>query len=66
MKKYIVQVLGIQGRNNKVYGPGEIVTSDNFPEGNAIILEKEGKIKLKDDSNKDDSKIIDSKKTPKK
>lgn len=42
--KYKVKVLGVQGINNKVYGPGEIVTEKNFPEGNAKKLATEGRI----------------------
>ncbi len=46
MSTYKVVVLGVQGRNNKVYGPGQLVTEAHFPEGNAKILEKEGKLEL--------------------
>lgn len=44
MDKYKVKVLGVQGINKKVYGPGEIVTEKNFPEGNAEKLVEEGKL----------------------
>lgn len=51
MAKYKVIVLGVQGINNKVYGPDietkhgrGIVTDDMFPEGNAEKLVKEGKL----------------------
>lgn len=45
MSVFEVIVLGVQGINNKVYGPGERVTEAHFPEGNAQKLEKEGKLK---------------------
>lgn len=55
MARYKVIVLGVQGINNKVYGPTSkdangnevetIVTEAHFPEGNAAKLEKEGKLK---------------------
>jgi len=44
MKKYRVKVLGVQGINNRVYVANEIVTEENFPEGNAAILVKDGKL----------------------
>jgi len=46
MSKYRVKVLGVQGLNNKVFGPGEIVLEANFPAGNAKKLEQEGKLEL--------------------
>jgi hypothetical protein len=45
MANYEVIVLGVQGINNKVFGPGERVTDKHFPEGNAAILCKDGKLK---------------------
>lgn len=69
MSTYKVKVLGVQGLNNKVFGPNEIVTEAHFPAGNAKILEKEGKLELvkKEDSKKIESKKeTESKKTEKK
>jgi hypothetical protein len=45
MATFEVIVLGVQGINNKVFGPGAKVTEAHFPEGNALKLEKEGKLK---------------------
>jgi hypothetical protein len=53
MAQYKVTVLGVQGINNKIYGPNEIVTDKHFPEGNAEKLAKEGKL-VRFDEPKDD------------
>lgn len=45
MKRGVVVVLGVQGKNNKVYGPDEKVIEENFPKGNFDELVKIGKIK---------------------
>lgn len=45
MAVFEVIVLGVQGTNNKVHGPGARVTEAHFPEGNAEKLVKEGKLK---------------------
>ena len=42
MGRYKVVVLGVQGLNKKVYGPGDVVTEKNFPEGVAAQLVKSG------------------------
>lgn len=65
MKKGVVIVMGVQGKNNKVYGPDTKVSEQNFPDGNFDKLVEQGKIrqtfpiqvKSKDkDSEKDSNK----------
>jgi hypothetical protein len=50
---YKIIVLGVQGINNKVFGPdvdlglgAGVVSDEHFPEGNAELLCKAGKLKL--------------------
>jgi hypothetical protein len=66
MKKGIVIVMGVQGRNNKVYGPDEKVSEGNFPEGNFDKLVDEGKIRqtfpIQNKKKEDSDKKEDSKK----
>jgi len=59
---YKVIVLGVQGINNKVYGPGEIVTEKHFPEGNAEKLVKDGK--LEEVKLQEEPKLEEVKKNP--
>lgn len=61
MAKYKVKVLGVQGINNKVYGPGAIVSDEMFPEGNAAKLAKEGKLELIEKAEKE-QKVLKAKK----
>lgn len=42
MTKYKVVALSVGGLNKKIYNSGDIVTSDNFPAGNAELLVKGG------------------------
>jgi hypothetical protein len=46
MAKYKVIVLRVQGINKNTYVAGQIVSDENFPEGNAEKLCKEGKLEL--------------------
>jgi ABC-type branched-subunit amino acid transport system substrate-binding protein len=70
MAKYRVNVLGVQGANNKVYGPIDkdgkpmIVTDEMFPEGNAEKLCKEGKL-VKISDTKEDAKAAKAAKAAK-
>lgn len=45
MTKYIVNVLGLQGRGKKVFGAGEVVQDNQLPEDNAKELVKKGFLK---------------------
>lgn len=52
MSKYKVLVLGLQGRNKKVYGPGDVVDDAHLPNGNGKELVKKGYLELVEDSKK--------------
>jgi hypothetical protein len=43
--EYKVIALSVSGRGNKIFRAGDIVTENNFPEGNAARLVHEGFIK---------------------
>lgn len=60
MAVYRVKVLGVQGINNKIFVANEIVTDAHFPEGNAAILAKEGK--LEEIAEKKAEKVVKAKK----
>lgn len=61
MAKFKVAVLGVQGLNKKVYGPGAIVTEKNFPEGVAAQLVKSGHLESMNKAN-DEKKLKEAEK----
>lgn len=55
LKKYTVNVPLIFGRGKTPHRRGDIVTANNFPEGNAAELEVEGRLVAIDDNPEYDS-----------
>lgn len=45
MAKYIVNVLGLQGRGKKVFSAGDVIQDNQLPENNAKELVKKGFLK---------------------